>query len=54
MPNERNLLNIGRAIARVGQTDGRFSQFFVADILKVALEELYSANFSQLIFHVHC
>ena len=32
--------------------DGRFSSFFVADILKLALEEPCSTNFSQLTSHV--
>ena len=36
-----------------GGTDGRFSPFFAADILKLALKEPCSTNFSQLTSHVH-
>ena len=34
--------------------DGHFLPFFLADILKLALEEPCSTNFSQLTSHVHC
>ena len=37
-----------------GGKDRHFSAFFVADILKLALEEACSTNFSQLTFYVHC
>ena len=38
-----------------GGTDGHFFlPFFVADSLKLALEEPHSTNFPQLTSHVHC
>ena len=44
----------GLQIGKNGGTDERLSPFFVADNLKVALEEPCSAFFSQLTAHVYC